>query len=58
MHFETHLSESGEIEINYLDLPLLAEELMEFGSAVAVIAPVELKILIQNTLKKVIENHA
>jgi proteasome accessory factor B len=58
MHFETHNSPSGEVQINYLDLPLLAEELMEFGSSVKVIEPPELKELIQDTLKKVIANHA
>lgn len=58
MHFETHNSPTGEVQINYLDLPLLAEELMEFGSAVKVIEPQELKVLIQDILKQVIANHA
>jgi proteasome accessory factor B len=58
MHFETHNSPSGEVQINYLDLPLLAEELMEFGSSVKVLEPLELKELIRDTLKQVIDNHA
>jgi proteasome accessory factor B len=58
MHFETHNSTNGQIEINYLDLPLLAEELMEFGASITVVEPAELKTLIQDTLKQVIANHA
>lgn len=58
MHFETHNQSNGETTINYLDLQLLAEELLEFGSAVKVIEPTELKELIQQMLRQVIANHA
>ncbi|MFM2024590.1 MAG: hypothetical protein RLZZ56_603 [Actinomycetota bacterium] len=58
MHFETHDKIDGVTSLNYLDLHLLAEELLEFGSSVKVIEPVELKSLIQDTLKQVIVNHA
>lgn len=58
MHFETHNIESGEVQINYMDLQLLAEELLEFGSSVQVIEPLELKEIMQQMLRRVIENHA
>jgi predicted DNA-binding transcriptional regulator YafY len=58
MHFESDVHENGIVELNYLDLPLLAEELMEFGSAVEVIEPLELKKLLSETLRSVIANHA
>jgi len=58
MHFETHKSIAGEVSINYLDLHLLAEELLEFGSSIKVIEPVELRSLIAETLKQVISSHA
>ena len=58
MHFETHTNPTGEINVNYLDLQLLAEELLEFGSAVKVVEPKALQELIQDLLKQVIANHA
>lgn len=58
MHFETHNVPSGEIEINFYDLALLAEELLEFGQAVKVIAPQELVDHITESLRKVVQNHA
>jgi proteasome accessory factor B len=58
MHFETHDKIDGITSLNYLDLHLLAEELLEFGSSVKVIEPIELKDLIQDTLRQVIANHA
>lgn len=58
MHFETHNSPSGEVQINFYDLSLLAEELLEFGQAVKVLAPPELVEHITNTLKQVVKNHA
>lgn len=58
MHFESHKSKSGEVEVNYLDLQLLADELIEFGNAVTVVKPKELQEVIRETLKKVIEAHA
>jgi proteasome accessory factor B len=58
MHFETHGKSDGVTSINYLDLHLLAEELLEFGSSVKVLEPIELKNLIQETLRQVIHNHA
>ena len=58
MHFETHNLERGEVQINYMDLQLLAEELLEFGSSVQVVEPLELKELMQQMLRQVIANHA
>ena len=58
MHFETHNVSKGEVELNYYDLALLAEELLEFGQSVRVISPPELKELIRKTLEQVISNHA
>ena len=58
MHFETHNSANGEVALNYLDLHLLAEELLEFGTSVKVVEPVELKEIIEETLRQVISNHA
>lgn len=58
MHFETHNIESGEVDVNYFDLSLLAEEILEFGRSVQVLEPRELSDLIDETLKQVIRNHA
>jgi len=58
MHFETHDKPNGEVSVNFLDIQLLAEEILEFGSAVRVIEPKELQLLVQNLLKQVIDNHA
>lgn len=58
MHFETHNIESGEVDVNYFDLSLLAEEILEFGGSVKVLAPKELSVLIDETLRQVIRNHA
>lgn len=58
MHFETHNSKSGIVELHYYDLALLAEELLEFGSSVKVLNPPELIELLESTLKQVIRNHA
>jgi predicted DNA-binding transcriptional regulator YafY len=58
MHFETHNLASGELEINYYDLALLAEELLEFGQSVQVLSPPELVDHITHTLEEVVKNHA
>lgn len=58
MHFETHNIPSGELDINYYDLALLAEELLEFGQSVKVISPPELVQHITETLLQVVKNHA
>ena len=58
MHFETHNKPNGETTIHYLDLQLLAEELLEFGASVKVVEPIELTKLIQSMLRGVIANHA
>jgi proteasome accessory factor B len=58
MHFETHNLPKGEVELNYYDLALLAEELLEFGQSVRVVSPPELKDLIRETLEQVVSNHA
>lgn len=58
MHFEITGNEPKAIKVNYYDLQLLCEELMEFGRAVSVVSPVELRELIQETLRKVVDDHA
>lgn len=58
MHFESHKSKTGEIDVHYLDLQLLADELIEFGNAVSVVKPAELSEVVRETLKQVIRNHA
>ncbi len=58
MHFETHASPTGEVELNYFDLALLAEEILEFGNSVKVIEPVQLQNLIEETLRQVVKNHS
>ncbi|MEY4398117.1 MAG: hypothetical protein RLZ53_693 [Actinomycetota bacterium] len=58
MHFEVTGVKSAEVTLNYYDLQLLAEELMEFGRSVTVVEPKELSTLIQETLEAVVLNHA
>ena len=58
MHFETQNLASGELEINYYDLALLAEELLEFGQSVKVLSPPELVDHITKALEQVVKNHA
>lgn len=58
MHFETHNMPQGEIELHYYDLALLAEELLEFGQSVKVLAPPELTKMLRETLEQVVANHA
>lgn len=58
MHFEVTGTKTSEVLVHFYDLQLLAEELMEFGRSVTVVAPLELAELIQDTLKAVVANHA
>ena len=58
MHFEVKGASPTQVTLNYFDLQLLAEELMEFGRSVTVVEPKELAELIQDTLREVIKNHA
>ena len=58
MHFEVTGNEAKSVTVNYYDLQLLCEELMEFGRAVSVVSPSELRELIQTTLQSVVDNHA
>lgn len=58
MHFEVNGSSPAEVALNFYDLQLLAEELMEFGRSVTVVEPQELADLIQETLRAVVDNHA
>lgn len=48
----------SEFSQNYMDLHLLAEELMEFVDEIEIISPEELKTAIEENLKKVIQAHA
>lgn len=47
-----------EIQVNYMDLELLIEELIEFGSAVEVLAPERLRSAMFDHAKKVLDSHA
>lgn len=47
-----------EIQVNYMDLELLIEELIEFGSAVEVLAPERLRLAMVEHARKVMSNHA
>jgi predicted DNA-binding transcriptional regulator YafY len=58
MHFETHNSTNGVVNINFLDLQLLAEELLEFGSAVSVLEPSELSEIMNGILEEVTDLYA
>lgn len=58
MHFETHNDPSGIARLNYYDLGLLVEELLEFGGSVKVVSPPELSALLRTTLEQVVRNHA
>jgi proteasome accessory factor B len=58
MHFETHNSPEGIARVNFLDLELMAEEILEFGTAVEVLEPASLKQAIRKTLQQVIDSHA
>lgn len=51
-------AESLEISLNYMDEALLAEDLMEFGPDVRVLAPESLKARINQGFAKVVELHA
>ncbi|MEY4276304.1 MAG: hypothetical protein RIS26_767 [Actinomycetota bacterium] len=58
MHFETHNSTDGLVSVNYLDLDLLAEEILEFGDSVEIVSPIELKKRVEEILSRVIDAHA
>ena len=49
---------SAEIEINFMDLELLAEELVEFGGSVKVLSPVELQNEVVARSRRVVDLHA
>ena len=54
-HFGGH---SEEVQLNYMDEALLAEDLLEFGTDVEVLHPDSLKQRIRDALKKVVSDHA
>jgi proteasome accessory factor B len=56
-HFDLE-PEQVEFETNYMDLSLLAEELMEFVDEIEVLAPLELAELIRSNLFAVRDAHA
>ena len=58
MHFETHYTNDGVVEVHFYDLALLAEEILEFGTAVRVLSPEALKEQLRNTLQAVVNHHA
>lgn len=51
-------ADATEIELNYMDEALLAEDLMEFGPDVQIIFPQSLKQRIRAGFEKVVEAHA
>ena len=55
--FEMHDSASEELEINYTDLHLLANDLREFAFDIEVIRPAELKEAIRQGFEKVVNLH-
>jgi predicted DNA-binding transcriptional regulator YafY len=56
-HFDLDAGQ-GQIEINFMDMHLFAEELMEFSDQIEVIEPKELADLIKSNLKQVSDDHA
>jgi len=56
-HFDLAKGQS-EFELNYMDLHLLAEELMEFADEVEVLEPKQLADLMKQNLQEVLDNHA
>ena len=50
-------SEPQVITIDYMDIYLLAEELMDFATEIEIIEPLELKSLIRNQFEKVLLDH-
>lgn len=56
-HFDL-AAEQTEFEINFMDLHLFAEELMEFADEILVLEPQELADLIRANLQKVSDAHA
>lgn len=56
-HFDLAANQT-EFEVNFMDLYLFAEELMEFADEIAVIEPKQLADLIRENLQKVGDAHA
>jgi proteasome accessory factor B len=56
-HFDLAPSQEN-FEVNFMDLHLLAEELMEFADEIEVLEPSELADLIKANLQKVSDDHA
>jgi proteasome accessory factor B len=56
-HFDLAANQS-EFEVNFMDLYLFAEELMEFADEIEVIEPKQLADLIKANLQKVRDTHA
>lgn len=56
-HFDL-AAEQTEFEINFMDLHLFAEELMEFADEIEILEPTELADLITSNLQKVSDSHA
>ena len=57
-HFGVIDKQIKEIRLGYFDLQLIAEELIEFGSAIEVVSPAALRDEIRNSLKTVVNAHA
>jgi proteasome accessory factor B len=55
MNASTH--EGNRLALQYMDINLLAEELLEFVLDIEVVQPTELKDLIRSSLEKVASEH-
>lgn len=58
MHFSVQTDGPEILSVHYYDLSLLVEELLEFGSDIKVVEPIELKNAIRTAILKVVEIHA
>lgn len=53
-----HFGEKPEVQINFMDEELLAEDLLEFGSDITVLSPESLSEKLKSKLRRVIAQHA
>ena len=56
-HFDLTAGQT-EFEVNFMDLYLFAEELMEFADEIEVVEPNQLAELIKSNLQRVCDSHA
>lgn len=58
VYYDVNTKGVSDIDVHYMDLYLLAEELRELGPDIQVLAPVELRDVIRQGLEKVVSDHA